>query len=236
MARSGGSNEWISITDMMAGLMMVFMLIAIGFMWEAEEEKDAIAQIAVAYDRSKTKLNEALRDEFREELPRWGAEILADNTVRFKDPDILFDVNSASIKEGFRNVLKDFFPRYIAILSREDFREDVAEIRIEGHTSSDWGGASSREEAYIKNARLSQNRSFSVLDYVFNLFTQKETEQDWLVTVLRANGLSFARLILKTDGSEDSERSRRVEFRVLTKTEDKIYRILQQSRGDREAD
>jgi len=232
MARSGGSNEWISITDMMAGLMMVFMLIAIGFMWQTEEEKDAIAQIAVAYDRSKTKLNEALVDEFKQDLPRWGAEILADNTVRFKEPEILFAVNSASIKGGFQDILRDFFPRYVEILSREEFREDVAEIRIEGHTSSDWGGAVTREEAYIKNARLSQDRSFSVLDYVFNMSAKEEVERDWLVAVLRANGLSFANPVLKADGSEDSDRSRRVEFRVLTKTEDKIYRILQQSRSD----
>lgn len=232
MARAGGSNEWISITDMMAGLMMVFMLIAIGFMWQVEEEKDAISQIAVAYDRSKTKLNEALVDEFKTDLPRWGAEILADNTVRFKEPEILFAVNSASIKDGFQEILRDFFPRYVEILSREEFREDVAEIRIEGHTSSDWGGASTREEAYIKNARLSQDRSFSVLDYVFNMSAKENVERDWLVAVLRANGLSFANPVLNADGSEDSERSRRVEFRVLTKTEDKIYRILQKSRSD----
>ncbi len=232
MARSGGSDEWKSITDMMAGLMMVFMLIAIGFMWQTEEEKDAISQIAVAYDRSKTKLNEALVDEFKNDLPRWGAEILADNTVRFKEPEILFAVNSASIKDGFQDILRDFFPRYVEILSREEFREDVAEIRIEGHTSSDWGGASTREEAYIKNARLSQDRSFSVLDYVFSMSSKENVERDWLVAVLRANGLSFANPVLNADGSEDNERSRRVEFRVLTKTEDKIYRILQQSRSD----
>lgn len=232
MARGGGSNEWISITDMMAGLMMVFMLIAIGFMWQVEEEKDAISQIAVAYDRSKTKLNEALVDEFKTDLPRWGAEILADNTVRFKEPEILFAVNSASIKNGFQDILRDFFPRYVEILSRDEFREDVSEIRIEGHTSSDWGGAATREEAYIKNARLSQDRSFSVLDYVFNMSAKENVERDWLVAVLRANGLSFANPVLNADGSEDSERSRRVEFRVLTKTEDKIYRILQKSRSD----
>jgi len=232
MARGTGSSEWISISDMMAGLMMVFMLIAIGFMWQIEEEKDAIAQIAVAYDRSKLTLNQALVGEFEPDLQRWGAEILDDNTVRFKEPDILFAVNSASLKDGFRAVLKDFFPRYVSILLRDEFREDVAEIRIEGHTSSDWVGASSRAESYVKNARLSQDRSFSVLDYVFNMSAREDVEREWLVAVLRANGLSFAKPVLNPDGSENSERSRRVEFRVLTKTEDKIYRILQQSRSD----
>jgi outer membrane protein OmpA-like peptidoglycan-associated protein len=71
-----------------------------------------------------------------------------------------------------------------------------------------------------------------VLDYVFNMSAKENVERDWLVAVLRANGLSFANPVLNADGSEDSERSRRVEFRVLTKTEDKIYRILQKSRSD----
>lgn len=223
------NSEWISITDMMTGLMMVFMMIAIGFMWQIQQENDAMSEIAIAYDESRTALNRALIDEFAEDLPRWDAEILADNTVRFREPDVLFDVNSASIKPAFRTILSDFFPRYIGILERPEFRPEVSEIRIEGHTSSDWQGASDQEEAFINNAKLSQDRSFSVLGYVFGLQAESSGTRDWLVTVLRANGLSYAVPVLHADGQEDSERSRRVEFRVLTRTEDKIYRILQQA-------
>ncbi len=230
MAR-GGDNEWMSISDMMAGLMMVFMLMAIGFMWQTQQEKQAISDIAVAYDESRTALNRALIAEFSSDLPRWDAEILPDNTVRFREPDVLFDVNSATIKTGFQAILDDFFPRYIAILAREEFQSEVAEIRIEGHTSSDWQGASDPGEVYIKNAKLSQDRSFSVLDYVFKLQSDRRESRDWLVSVLRANGLSYAVPVLQENGLEDTERSRRVEFRVLTRTEDKIYRILQQA-GD----
>jgi len=230
MAR-GGDNEWMSISDMMAGLMMVFMLMAIGFMWQTQQEKQAISDIAVAYDESRTALNRALIAEFSSDLPRWDAEILPDNTVRFREPDVLFDVNSATIKTGFQAILDDFFPRYIAILAREEFQSEVAEIRIEGHTSSDWQGASDPGEVYIKNAKLSQDRSFSVLDYVFKLQSDQRESRDWLVSVLRANGLSYAVPVLQENGLEDTERSRRVEFRVLTRTEDKIYRILQQA-GD----
>jgi hypothetical protein len=45
----------------------------------------------------------------------WDAEILKDNTIRFKSPEILFDTNSSKIKELFKNVLDDFFPRYLEI-------------------------------------------------------------------------------------------------------------------------
>ncbi|MEM6985565.1 MAG: hypothetical protein AAF499_03405, partial [Pseudomonadota bacterium] len=190
-----------------------------------------ISEIAVAYDESRTALNRALIAEFADDLKRWDAEILPDNTVRFREPDVLFDVNSASIKVAFRSILDDFFPRYISILERPEFQSEVSEIRIEGHTSSDWQGASDPGEVYIKNAKLSQDRSFSVLDYVFKLQSEAGETRDWLVTVLRANGLSYAVPVLQADGREDTERSRRVEFRVLTRTEDKIYRILQET-GD----
>ena len=46
--------------------------------------------------------------------------------------------------------------------------------------------------------------------------------------MLRANGLSFAKLILNEAGEEDVEKSRRVEFKVVTKAEEKLHRILKQ--------
>ena len=79
--RRSNSNEWISISDMMAGLMMIFLLIAIAFMYQTDQEKKAIADIAVEFERSRNDLNQALRDEFRDDLPVWGAEILDDNTL-----------------------------------------------------------------------------------------------------------------------------------------------------------
>ena len=44
---------------------------------------------------------------------------------------------------------------------------------------------------------------------------------------MRANGLSFARPIMNDDGTEDTLRSQRVEFRVVTRTRERILRILE---------
>lgn len=224
------NSEWISISDMMAGLMMVFMLISITFMLQTEYEKKAMADVALAYEKSKLDLNRALLEEFEDDLTRWGAEILPDTTFRFREPEVLFAVNSADIKAQFKTILDDFFPRYISILTRPEFYQDIEEIRIEGHTSSDWKGTQDRAVAYINNAELSQERSFSVLDYVFNM-DESNAERAWLVRVLRANGLSFAKPIFDAEQREDQERSRRVEFRVITKTEERIYEILQKARS-----
>ncbi len=223
------NREWIGISDLMSGLMMVFLFIAIVFMVKTEEEKKSMSEIVLTYERSKKELHRDLTTEFEKDLDKWGAEILGDNTVRFKEPKILFEQSSSTIKIEFQEVLTDFFPRYIAILTRDKYISEIDEIRIEGHTSSIWRADSTREVAYLRNARLSQDRSFKVLHYVYLLPSVAE-RRDWLIQVLRANGLSFAKLILDKNQNEDFARSRRVEFRVLTKAEEKIYTILEKAR------
>jgi outer membrane protein OmpA-like peptidoglycan-associated protein len=223
-------KEWMSIADMMAGLMMVFMFIAVVFMITMERENKAIRDIALTYENSKSALRAQLEAEFESDLDRWGAEILEDGTVRFKEPDVLFARSSAAMKPQFLAILDDFFPRYVTVLSSGQFRNEIDELRIEGHTSSIWRRQSTPEEAYLENARLSQARSLSVLGYVY-LLPGVEEERDWLTTVVRANGVSFARRLYDENGVEDLARSRRVEFRVVTKAEEKIYTILEASRG-----
>lgn len=223
------SNVWINLTDLMSGLMMVFLFIAVSFMLQAEKEKQALTEIALTYERSKHELHKTLAEEFGEDLPRWGAVLLEDNTIRFNEPDVLFAQNSSELNQDFKEILNDFFPRYLRILSSPRFRDEINELRIEGHTSSVWTEHASREEAYLNNARLSQDRSFNVLRYLYALRSVKEY-QPWLTSVLRANGLAYAKRILRDDGSEDEARSRRVEIRVVTEAEEKIYTIIERSR------
>jgi len=226
------NREWISISDMMAGLMMVFLFISVLYMIQTKRDKLAMAEIALTYERSQTELNKELCDQFAPDLDRWGAEILPDNTVRFKAPEVLFAKSSDRITAAFESILDDFFPRYIRILTKPLYKEDIAEVRIEGHTSSEWESEKSMEYRYLGNAWLSQNRAYSVLEYAF-LVPGVESHRTWLTRVLRANGLSFANLRHFADGSEDRKGSRRVEFRVITKTEEKIFKIIDRVRGSR---
>jgi outer membrane protein OmpA-like peptidoglycan-associated protein len=224
-------KQWMSISDLMAGLMMIFMFIAIVFMLKTEREQERSRELALTYQEYQQDLYKSLYDEFEEDLPTWGAELLSDNTIRFNEPEILFARSSSEINENFSSILADFYPRYIRILYSEQYRENIDEIRIEGHTSSDWFGGGSSDESYLGNAALSQARSLSVLNYVFQL-ESVSSYRDWMATNIRANGLSFAKRIFLPDGSEDFIRSRRVEFRVETKAEERIYRILESLDGN----
>ena len=88
-------------------------------------------------------------------------------TISFREPKIQFATGSSEVKNQFKDILDDFYPRYLNVLW--DFREDIDELRIEGHTSSKWQKAISIDEAYINNMGLSQDRSKNVLIYILGL-------------------------------------------------------------------
>lgn len=227
-------SYWISISDMMAGLMMVFLLITVSYMYVSSEDKKRLQEqnaklkelnqkmsnVALTYNRLQRSLYEELKQEFSSDLEEWNAIITPDNSVRFKEPDVLFDTGRSSVKERFKEILNDFFPRYVEILAQRKYRESVEEIRIEGHTSSEWMGAKDLDERYIKNTKLSQDRAYSVLAYCFRETIDAREQKEWLIKVLRANGLSFAKPL------EDKNSSRRVEFRTLTKASKRVLEIL----------
>lgn len=218
-------EHWVAVSDLMAGLMMVFMLISVVFMVNVETERDKIRDVAILYDQLRTQLYRDLNEEFAADMPRWGAELDEDLAFRFNNTDVLFDKGEAELKPEFQAILDDFFPRYIRIITQAGYRDDILEVRIEGHTSSGWFGARSDDEAYIYNMNLSQQRTRSTLAYVLGL-PDVHQDKSWLKQHLTANGLSSAKVVRNDNGEELGGASRRVEFRVRTDAEGRIATIL----------
>ncbi len=258
-------ESWISIADLMAGLMMVFMLLAIwrseianaikvnpkqpieniseGVGEKTEEEKevktgenevegeggeiddpDPIAKIL----RDKEKeIRDTLNSIFKDDFGHWGAYIPKETlTVRFGKKSLFFEQGESKLKEEGKQVLTYFFPLYVRILY-ESFKEDIREVRIEGHTSSEWNeyapaGQDLEQFAFIKNMELSQARTRAAMEYVLNLppISENKKYEKWVRKKVTANGLSSARLLnsnggeLQEDEIEDKNLSRRVEFSV----------------------
>ena len=234
-------EHWISISDMMAGLMVIFLFIAISYMLHVQVEQERVEQIAVTYEKLQSDLYADLEEEFKDDLNKWNA-VLKEQTlsIRFKEPEVLFEPGSAKVRLAFQKVLDDFFPRYIRILreskdtnGKPKYTNDIAEIRIEGHTSSEWTENTSPEAAYIHNMELSQGRTRSVLEYVLQIpsIIQSQVIRNWLILHLTSNGLSSSKLIT-SDGIENKKESRRVEFRVRTNAEKRIVEII--NRGKEE--
>ena len=225
-ATKQASEHWISMSDLMAGLMMVFLLISVAFMRYVQIERDKIKEVAVAYQNTQVAIYEALEKEFSGDLGKWDAEIDKSTLeFRFKSPDVLFDTGRIDLKPEFRSILDDFFPRYMAILNK--FRNDIMEVRVEGHTSTVWTGASSPEDAYFKNMELSQGRTRAVLQYLY-MMPSIASDKDWMRKAFAAVGFSSGRPVLDDNGNEDATRSRRVTFKVMTNAELQIRRIIQE--------
>jgi outer membrane protein OmpA-like peptidoglycan-associated protein len=222
-------SHWIPLSDLMTGLMVIFLLIAVSYMIQVEADAARIKNVAIAYSEIKDALFEDLNREFRNDLPKWNAQLLKnDLTIRFSEPEVLFATGSSELKPEFQRILQDFFPRYVRILTSRKYRDSISEVRIEGHTSSDWNGVAAGD-AYFLNMELSQARTRSTLAYVMSLPADQE-QLAWLRKYVTANGLSSSRLITDVKGVEDVARSRRVEFRVRTDAETRLAKILEVSK------
>lgn len=224
-------NHWLSVSDLMAGLMVVFLFIAIALMRNALIERDRIKEVAVAYQETQVNIYNALKDEFTDDLEPWNAKLDKDTlTFTFNSPEILFEKGDNELRPAYKELLSDFFPRYLAVLDR--YRDEINEVRIEGHTSSVWSESASPTEAYFHNMRLSQGRTRSVLEYVYNL-PAVEAHQEWVKKNIAAVGFSSAKPVDKNGlpvaakTREDYERSRRVTFRVISNADIRIKQILE---------
>ena len=221
------ADHWMSISDIMSGLMIVFMFIAVAFMMQVQNEQRQKNEMIYNYAVIKHKIYSALFEEFKDDLPKWNAELDEKTlTVRFKEPDILFSVGSDFLTPRFQEILNNFLPRYIAVISRDEFKNYVEEIRIEGHTDPYWAGAQSRQQEYLNNMALSQSRTRAVLSYAINM-PALENNLEWMIRRITANGLSSSQPII-SDGQIDAKLSRRVDFRIRTKADEKMNQLAEE--------
>lgn len=212
------------VSDLMAGLMMVFLFISVALMQHVQAENDAITDVAETYRNKQQAIVDALAREFEIDLQGWGANIDSETlTITFQSPDINFARGSTRLTQRYRDILADFFPRYMNVLDR--FHDAIDEIRIEGHTSSRWRVGTNPDQSYFLNMDLSQGRTRSVLKYVYDL-PEVAAYRPWIKSNIAAVGLSSSKLKSDSEGQEDPERSRRVTFRVISNADAQIRKIL----------
>lgn len=160
-------NQWVSISGLFSILMMIFLFLSIAYMGNIILKQKKITVIAQTYEETQKGISHDLKKEFTQNLRVWNA-VLDSLTlsIRFEDPEILFQVGSAELNQHFKNILDNFFPRFIQILTDPKYKNEIEEIRIEGHTSSEWSGENSPYQAYFNNMELSQDRTHNVLIYI----------------------------------------------------------------------
>ncbi|MBU1216781.1 OmpA family protein [bacterium] len=156
-------------------------------------------------------LYENLKKIFQEEIAAKKITIQSDLTIELIDSSLLFKVGVYELTNAQKSFLDTFSPKLVKFLQEQ--QKNIEGLAVNGHTSSEWGGVKFTQR-YLKNEKLSLERSYSVLSYLFK--KQNESTQKWLSKILVGSGYSFSKKVTY-DEKEDFEKSRRVAFKVLVK-------------------
>ena len=118
------------------------------------------------------------------------------------DSNVMFDYNKAELTEEGMAVLDQVLPVYCQVLMKEEYKDYLAEIIIDGYTDTtgDMG---------FYNLSLSQQRSLAVAQHSLSIeddFLSSTQEED-LKQVLTVNGHSMSNPILDADGNVDMDAS-----------------------------
>lgn len=227
-------SHWIPLADLMTVLMVIFLFMAISYMVVIKKKQSDQNQIFKEYEETKIGLFNELDSTFREDAQKWNLKLDRDLSIKFTDPQVLFDEGKSMIKPHFDTILSEFLPKYLDVVMQDKYKDKIAEIRIEGHTNTK--PINKTADPYIDNMELSQIRARNVLAYLRtkDCFTRlgnqkKELLQYWLT----ANGLSFGRTVDANDSLSifsgnniDNDKSRRVEFRIVTTSDEIIQQAI----------
>jgi len=176
---------------------------------------------------TKLEIYNDLQNAFSKKYDEWGMILSKDLTIKFTDPEILFEYRSAFLKPKYREILNEFIPTYIEIINKKKYKDKIKEVRIEGHTAS-W-------PTYLYTISLSQDRSNSVLQHILNnpYYNNLEKEdQEKLRFWFTSNGLGNGRSLDESGEytyfteNKVSIKSRRVEFKIITTSDELLEEII----------
>ena len=152
-------DYWQSYSDLMAAVLLVFILLISMMMFkyngmaaELKQQKSKVDELIGV----RSMIIEELLEEFKAtELsldidPQSGA-------IRFSD-GVFFDTAESVLKPEGKEYLNKFLPRYLNVLLDPKYKNFVSQIIIEGHTDN--------RGNYMYNLELSQKRAFAVTSYI----------------------------------------------------------------------
>lgn len=229
------NNVWMSVSDLMTGLMVIFLFVAIAYIKRVQDNQSVLTQ----YVENKRDLHDKLEEEFESEQAEGKVSIHGDLSMRFENAETLFKSGSWELTESFKAELANYIPRYLNILLKDSMRYKIREIRIEGHTD-DVPYPQLHPDPYMANLILSQKRTLKVMDYVRSLPEYQaycDAEKAQLEYWFTANGLSYGKALDEkseymyvTQKPINRDKSRRVEFRIITAGEEVLENFVEQNK------
>lgn len=206
-----GNIFWITMTDLMTGLVLVFIVMFFYTYMTSHMEM-------VKQNLAKESANKSLQEALISQDIKATIDPIS-GVVKISDLE-LFDLSSYKLSDKGKAYLDKFAPAYLnSLFSNEYLNKNIDKIVIQGHTDSQtFAGKYNDDEQYMKNMELSLNRAYEVANYMTNTPYNKANGNK-LRKMIVVEGASFSEPVL-VNGKEDFAKSRRVELKLIMKKTD----------------
>jgi len=225
---------WMSYSDLMAGLIMVFALMLFSALYFYGKRLNEVSSVVAVRDD--------LVETLTEIIGKVDSTITIDpatGNVRFVG-EVLFDEGSAELRPEGEETLRLFTTQILLPMLREPkYTQHIETIVVEGHTNDNG--------TYLYNLGLSQERAYAVMHFILSSASETTDQQPntddlhLLQRFLTANGRSYSTPICiyptaarsyNECESIDKERSRRIEIRFRLKTDEALRQVRRIVQGD----
>ena len=203
---------WITMTDLMMGLVLVFMILF--FYSTASSYFEQVREQTITGN-----VNAELVEKLKEQDVDATVDLFS-GVVNISDLE-LFEVNSWELSENGKAYLEKFVPIYVnTILGNKEYAGKIIGLIVQGHTDSQtFAGIDTPEAQYMKNMELSLKRAYAVASY-FQYTSYDKQYSPALEKIMLVEGCSYSKPILDEEGNEDLQKSCRVELKLVTATKD----------------
>ena len=162
---------WMSFSDMMSGMLIIFILVSIALLFKLSKMKEDIIT-ATNELRESSQIRNDILDEIEHELKSEGVEvIITDNhtVIRISADTLSFDTNSDKINDNDTAIKIGYALKHA--LNKDNRTKHLETVFVEGHTdsrpTSDYHGG---------NWGLSTQRAISL----WKLWTEPDSERNEL--------------------------------------------------------
>lgn len=218
MARKDNSNSFeSSMTDLMISLALIFMLLLGSVMIKLNNQAGELTKarnnlIKELSDILENKTNSNLEVLTDEDDPLSLKIVLGENENTLK-----FEKGKWDLQQKDSQFLNLIMPKIVDVLYKDEFRNSIDTIKIEGYTDDDKYSVQN-----FSNIELSQARALTVLNNTRKYYLTDPKKRDFFIDKASINGKGDLEdyWIKNDDGSCNKDKSRRVEIKIKIKSKD----------------
>jgi len=199
----------ISISDLMTGLLIIFILTLSYYMLNFSQKTLELAENTI----KKAEILKSIQDELEKQGIR--VEVDLEHGILHLPEGILFDSGEARLKKDGINLLKKLGPILYKVLLCPEFNGSVETIFIEGHTDN----VPIHNSKFNSNWELSTQRAINtwlaLLEITPQLEKLKNANQE---PIFSCSGYGDTRPIASNEIPEGRRQNRRIDFRFSMTT------------------